>query len=352
MEEPLLSGDEARFPSGSPVASGGPLLVFGAGSMGREITERLGLAGISVQAFLDNNRHFWHEKVDGLPVLNPAELRDADKATVILASVWAAEMRTQCLSMGVEDIVSMAEAVRRFKLVHAFEEITCGAAVDGLRVWDDDGSRATYRALLRFRATLDLAELPPPMPDTYFTSLAAKPENLRVFVDCGAFTGDTYLQYRQNAGDVYEHYYGFEPDPPTFAVLQRNVSDDPRASVYNQGLGKTSGTVAFYSLSNGVSKIGDGGTARIQIDSLDNVLGSNPVTMIKMDIEGYELEALAGAEKIIRSQRPLLAISCYHQLDHYWRIPLWINGLDLGYRLRLLHHGPSYAESVCYGIPG
>jgi FkbM family methyltransferase len=327
------------------------LYIFGAGSMGRELLGRLGHSGYLVRAFLDNNSLFGKEKVAGLPVLNPETMRGNTRATVILASLAAEEMRAHCRRIGLNDVVSMAEAVHRFKMYHVFDQIDSKAAA-ALDIWDDDASRDTYRALVRFRATLDLSRLPPPVPGTYFTDSIVKPRDLRAFADCGAFCGDTYKEFRHKVGDAYDHYYGFEPDPQIYELLDKAVSGDPKAVLFKYGVGEKAWQAHFHALSTGVSNISETGSLLIQIDSLDNLLANRPVTMIKMDIEGHEMFALAGAAELVRRQRPLLAISCYHQLEHFWQVPLWIRGLDLGYRLRLLHHGSSYAESICYGIPG
>ena len=327
------------------------LYIFGAGTMGREVLARLGRAGYRVQAFLDNNRRLWTETVAGLPVVDPATMRGNAGITVILASLLADEMREHCRSLEISDVVSMSEAVRRFHLTHAFTQIE-EDAMPGLGVWDDEDSILTYRSLLRFRGTLDLAQLPSPAPCLYFTDSVATPDNLRAFVDCGAFDGDTYREFKRVTNGGYDRYYGFEPEPVLYGILEKVVAGDSRAVLFKCGLGETAGEANFHALGSGHSNIEEGGSLRIRVDSLDNVLANRPISMIKMDIEGAEMAALAGAEKIIRQQRPLLAISCYHQLDHLWRIPLWIRALDVGYRLRLLHHGTSYSDSVCYGIPG
>jgi len=73
------------------------------------------------------------------------------------------------------------------------------------------------------------------------------------------------------------------------------------------------------------------------------------VDMIKMDIEGHELPALRGAERALRRFRPRLAISIYHQWEDYFRIPLYLNELGLGYRFYLDNYTISDGETVLYG---
>ncbi len=66
------------------------------------------------------------------------------------------------------------------------------------------------------------------------------------------------------------------------------------------------------------------GDISIEVRRLDDILGNRPVTFIKMDIEGSELAALRGAERIIRQQRPKLAICVYHKPEDMWEIPNFI----------------------------
>src|SRR5690606_20213474 len=61
---------------------------------------------------------------------------------------------------------------------------------------------------------------------------------------------------------------------------------------------------------------------------------------IKMDIEGAEMAALAGASNAIREFRPRLAISGYHKPEDLWEIPGRMRQLNPGYRLAFGHHTP------------
>jgi len=71
--------------------------------------------------------------------------------------------------------------------------------------------------------------------------------------------------------------------------------------------------------------------------------------MIKLDIEGAEVAALKGAQKVIQAQKPKLAICNYHLPADIWEVPLIIKDLAPEYKLYLRHHNYNcWYESVIY----
>ena len=84
---------------------------------------------------------------------------------------------------------------------------------------------------------------------------------------------------------------------------------------------------------------------------MDDVLKDRRVTFIKMDIEGAEPLALRGAEEIIRTQTPKLAICTYHRAEHLWEIPAMIRQMNPAYQIYFRHHDKDEMETVCYAIP-
>jgi hypothetical protein len=70
-----------------------------------------------------------------------------------------------------------------------------------------------------------------------------------------------------------------------------------------------------------------------------------------MDIEGSELDALRGAAKIIRTQKPTLAICVYHKFEENWEIPEFIWSLNPEYQLFMRHYGEGLGETVLYAAP-
>ena len=72
--------------------------------------------------------------------------------------------------------------------------------------------------------------------------------------------------------------------------------------------------------------------------ALDDDIGE-PLTFIKMDIEGAEQAALRGCSQHIRKERPKLALSVYHNFEDLWKLPRMIEELVPGYRFFLRYHG-------------
>ena len=98
------------------------------------------------------------------------------------------------------------------------------------------------------------------------------------------------------------------------------------------------------------SRISKDGSNIVKVDSIDNVCREDRVTFIKMDIEGSEAEALRGAEKIIRRDKPRLAISIYHKPQDYFEIPFLVKEMVPEYKLYIRHHKPSKNDTVLYAI--
>lgn len=68
---------------------------------------------------------------------------------------------------------------------------------------------------------------------------------------------------------------------------------------------------------------------------------------IKMDIEGYEKEALLGAASYLRDRETILAISAYHRPDDFFAIPLCIQELCGGYGFFRKHYANLF-DTVYY----
>ncbi len=94
------------------------------------------------------------------------------------------------------------------------------------------------------------------------------------------------------------------------------------------------------------------GVITIQCVSLDEVISNFKSTLIKMDIEGAEIDALPGEQKTIQKYVPGLAISVYHLPSHIWEIPLLVKQMMPGaYKYYLRAHGFNDYNIVLYAVP-
>ncbi len=151
--------------------------------------------------------------------------------------------------------------------------------------------------------------------------------------------------------------FAFEPEEHNWKVVEEYFSkhNTNNIKLNNYGLWKCKDTLEISNNTSGSSMFyaQERGTTVCKLISIDEYTRENAIEridFIKMDIEGAELEALKGAEKIIKKCRPKMAISVYHLPEHIFSIILYLNSLNLGYKFYLGHHRPTMHETVLYAI--
>jgi len=178
--------------------------------------------------------------------------------------------------------------------------------------------------------------------DDYFDLDIVHCDQNEVFVDVGAFTGDTTLSYIKTYGiDNYKKIYCYEITPSIFTILHDNLHHFKNIECRQLGLSDTQETL-FIDDSNGVLSsnrvTSTGGVTHAQLTTLDDDV-SDPVSFIKMDIEGSERKALRGCRRHITEEKPKLAIAVYHDNDDLWAIPKLIHEINSDYQFYLRYNG-------------
>ena len=186
----------------------------------------------------------------------------------------------------------------------------------------------------------DLASVMQNLYDDYFDlDLIPKCDD-EVFVDLGAYIGDTTLSFINNYGtDSYRKIYCFEINQESFEYLKTNMKPYEDIDLRLKGVGDENGTM--YLKENGElssCQVSDDGDIPTQMVSLDDDI-KEEITIIKSDIEGAEQKALLGAKGHIMNEHPKLLISIYHSNDDVWQIPRMIKEMDNSYRFYLRYHG-------------
>lgn len=173
-----------------------------------------------------------------------------------------------------------------------------------------------------------------------------------IFVDCGAYDGDSMLSYINACRGKYKEIIACEPDKGNFKKLKETVKDKSIRDVIplNIGVYEEKGVINFNSTETMESRVDSEGDS-IEVDAIDNFCDGKSISIIKMDIEGCELKALKGARKTITESRPILMICAYHKEEDIISIFQYIESIVKGYRWYFRCHRPSTYEAVYYIVP-
>ena len=190
----------------------------------------------------------------------------------------------------------------------------------------------------------------------YFDLPCFKPQKNEFFIDAGGHNGSTtkdFFQWLQNNNGEGGRSIVFEPNIDNCNICKNNLHkwDCHNVKIENKGLWHKKETIKFHK--EGFSSCIDSeGDDFIETISLDEYLENEkePVTFIKMDIEGAELNALKGAEKIIKEHKPKLAISIYHKPEDIWEIPDLLLNFVPDYKFYIRHYSIAWIETVLYAI--
>jgi FkbM family methyltransferase len=148
-------------------------------------------------------------------------------------------------------------------------------------------------------------------------------------IDAGANIG--YMSVLlSNAVGKHGRLFAFEPHPELFSVLQQNIAVSNAAGcsvhLYRAALGARSGAGFLvvptgFDVNDGLSHMTDRhGDPRdgfaVDVVTLDDVLGESRVQLMKLDVEGYELQVLHGAAGALREGRLLHVVFEDHAIGH------------------------------------
>lgn len=222
-------------------------------------------------------------------------------------------------------------------------------------VLEDERSREVFDNILKYRETGDFQYILRSVGDTQYFPAFLQLRNDEIFVDCGAYCGDTTLEFLKYTNGNYKKIYAFEPDEDLAAAFStvKEIKKIENLEIMRYGVWNESTALSFEHIGNGSSKIDDLGEAQIKVTSLDEVLyeQEKPISYVKMDVEGAEYQGLLGMKKIISRDKPKLAICVYHKQEDLWVIPDIILKLNPDYKIYMRHHSAiAYHETVCYAI--
>ncbi len=218
-------------------------------------------------------------------------------------------------------------------------------------ILSDKESKAVFNKLLSFRLTADanyMQGFHVRPHEQYFEPFIGKLIDAS-FVDCGGYDGDTTEEFISRY-PKYSKVYLFEPSSTNMLRAKERLKDKKNIDFIPLGVSDTSGTLSFEADLGSACSVSTEGAVSIEVTTLDDYTDEE-LSFIKMDLEGWEQNALSGARRHIKNDRPIMAIAVYHTISDFWKIPNLILEINPGYKLYLRHYTEGWSETVMYFVP-
>ncbi len=341
------------------------VFLYGGGIAGGWYMKWFEANGVKVNAVIESNPDRWIQKgimPFGLPVISLDDaIRDRDDYSIVIgAPKYMNEINSILSAKCPEDRIFSFEAEIYYSFIHNIEAyrnflLDNWSRVERLYEWlEDDLSKKTLQAFIQGRVSGNQKYFSDIMvEDQYYSRDIISFGDDEVFVECGANNGNTMMQFINIVNRKYRSLYVFEPDRNCINMINDLVADK---DISNLKLIKKAAWDIETELSFASSS--DDGSSHLSKDKADYNVNTGiinnevdiPPTYIKMDIEGAELNALKGGDKLITSYKPTLAICIYHNPEDFLNISEYIKQLVPEYRLYMRHHNWAATETVLYAI--
>lgn len=285
----------------------GNILLFGTGNASYSYRSLFSALGIAYKGYIDNNNYGFD--IDGHHVYSVEENKELLKNNfiVITSTDYREEMTEQLIRLGVDE--------QRIFIPYDNALIAYGDNV-------------------------------------YFDNSIWKPQEDLVFIDGGSYNLYSSALFAEWCKNSYKKIIAFEPDGDNYALCKKNIHkyNLDNIEIVNAGLSDRDGELHFeHSGDLGAgSFLSEQGEDVVHVRSLDEYLGGEPCSFIKLDIEGAEMSALVGAAETIKKYKPRLAICVYHKPEDIIDIPLYIKKIVPEYKFMLRHYSTFFYDTVLY----
>jgi len=146
-------------------------------------------------------------------------------------------------------------------------------------------------------------------------------------IDVGANIGNHTLHFARS----FQEVLAFEPHPISFKILEINTLDLPNVKIFPFGLSnKSSSTTLFYDKHNlGKANFNQGEKEiPVSVEIGDSTVKSD-VALIKIDVEGHELEVLQGFYETIKTSLPVISFEFNPNSPNHLEVISFLN--KMGY---------------------
>lgn len=364
--------------------SASKLALFGAGETGQEFTRKLKSTrpDIEILCFFDSFREGSWENI---PILKPLHIENLDEsAELIITSVFWNEIAeiidldfSRSYKILSNDLINQSSHLSSYGSFY-FEEDAQSELENRLSVVNDKFCTDLDREILRklfdlrvYRKEQEFFAYVDQITRSQKKSFQTKDkyskhlelDSIRYAIEGGVYDGqDTYrLLEVLKKSSAFKRLYAFDPFLESLHNGEYFKKIDSQLCEFHQSvLWDCEEIIAFrVDRANPANSTvlreaelgGEGASVKTHSAiTVDTFLGKSgtPVDLIKLDVEGSEMNVLNGARDSILKWRPKMAISLYHRKEHLLEIPEFLLSLHKDYRFSISVNNPTFVDMVLY----
>lgn len=354
-------------------AQRGGLALVGSALLPAKCARGLAAAGAKPRCLIEFDARYWGRTVEGVPVVAPQEaFALLGEDPVVIVAVWSPNhaftaTREWLGFHGFKNVLPVqaafwtaaAQIGEHYQLGEPGLLSAAALVADTLsNLLADEELRRQFEGHLKWQVSLDSRYLPAgDRRRAHFgVPFLTMPEDVAI-VDVGAFDGDSlrnFLFWRGN----FRVYYALEPDPISYRRLTEYTRSLPasiaqRIRAVQAAAAETAGKLMVSPTGKPGSTPGQNSSQAEAITSIriSDYFAGEQINYLKLDIEGAEHQALAGAWDLIERDRPMLAVAMYHKPLDIVEIPMEIIRHTPGYRYFVRSHDDDGIDLTFYAAP-
>lgn len=347
------------------------IILFGAGSKARQTVDLLEQRGVTPTAVCDNNSKLWGSLfLNQYPIYSYAQIKEKyeDYCFVLtVASGNAVEIERELMNK--DNHTEIFHACNSFKVDSKFlliEEIKQEEEkyTQIYESFADRYSKELYIEFLNSKLTgnqLKLCHMT--VGDSFFDKEIISHKEKMVYVDVGAYTGDTVCKFLEYSGGQYQKIIAFEADKGNYDALCKFVryARVDNIDLINKGVWSEKKIMQFYTnddnaelnydspnLYNSIERAADATTLKklkedeihpivqnVEVNSLDFFLQGETPSIIKINALAADYPILCGAEQTLRRTHTTVIMEYGVRPSYLLEEMLFLIGLNIGYKLYL-----------------
>jgi len=334
--------------------------LYGAGFVGRWSIDYLEAMNIPVLGFIDSDESRWGSNFEGKNIYSPSDKLIKSAKTIIISSRHAVPDITASLCHLSATLMSIDAFVVHHQGKESIQEVE-------LLFANDNTSLETFYAVLLSMLEGKTAVLGPyTNSNAFFDHFGFFNRSSEVFVDAGAYVGDTVERFIWSTNGVFSKIHAFEPGKIQFNAMEERVKrlisewalKPNTIQLINMGLSSGSFTTYLSDTPNLIqtrlqknyvsNSENVQNKTKIETISIDEYLSGEKLTFLKVDVEGSETELIQGAANSIVKFRPRIALSVYHFPTDIFTLPTLCKNKNKDYRFTLGHHSSQLMDTVLY----